>query len=91
MKDSMNPLLISIRDLAEDEIPHILDYWFRSPPGFLEMLGVDLKKMSEESEMRTNLTERIKENAKLPASKFTALAIIYDGHAVPPKFVKTLG
>jgi RimJ/RimL family protein N-acetyltransferase len=73
---------LSIRDLSESDIPLVLDYWFRSPPGFIESLGVDFKKMPQEQEMALNLIEKCRTNAKLPVSKLNALIITYQDQPI---------
>ncbi len=45
-------------------------------------MGVDLKKMPLESEMKTNLTNKILENKKLAESKLNAVMVCYDGKPV---------
>jgi hypothetical protein len=81
-KETIDPNQLMIRDLSESDIPLVLDYWFRSPPGFIESMGVDLKKLPQESEMALNLTEKCRENAKLPTSKLNALVITYQGQPI---------
>lgn len=73
---------VTVRDLQESDIPFVLDYWYRSPPGFIEAMGVDLAKMRTESEMRTGLTQKIRDNLRLPKSSLNALAIIHRGEAI---------
>lgn len=74
--------LVSVRDISEKEISSVLNYWFHSPPGFIEGIGVDMAKMPQESDMKKNLTQKILENKKLPTSKLNALAIVCDGQAI---------
>jgi RimJ/RimL family protein N-acetyltransferase len=76
MNNTNNPRLISVRDLSIDEIPSVLNYWFHSPLGFIEGIGVDLGKMPKETDMRNNLILKIQENEKLASSKLNALAIL---------------
>jgi len=38
----------------EGLVPLALDYWFRSPPGFIESMGVDLAKLPQEAQMKKN-------------------------------------
>lgn len=78
----LNPELISVRDIQESDIPLLLDYWFRSPPGFIEGMGVDLAKMPTELEMRGNVTKRIRDNRVLPVSKLPILVITYDAKPI---------
>lgn len=46
---------VSVRDLQPEDIPMVLDYWFRSPPGYLESRGVDLNKMPIEDSLKEML------------------------------------
>lgn len=78
----MNPQFILLRDLSEEDIPLVLNYWFRSPTGFIESIGVDIAKLPQEVEMEKTLTELCRENKKLPSSKLHALAIVYENQAI---------
>jgi RimJ/RimL family protein N-acetyltransferase len=78
----LDPMSISIRDLAEEDIPHVLKYWFHSPLGFVESMGVDTAKLSTELEMEKRLKEKCKANHLLGQSKLNALAILYRGQAI---------
>ncbi len=78
----IDPKQLLIRDLSESDIPLVLDYWFRSPSGFIESMGVDLRKLPQEADMALNLTEKCRENAKLPASKLNALVITYQDQPI---------
>lgn len=69
--------LISVRDLTEADIPMVLGYWFHSPPGFIEGMGVDLAKMPTEPIMEKNLREKVAANRSLSASKLNALVIMH--------------
>ena len=73
---------ILVRDLCNDDVPKILDYWFHSPPGFIESLGVDTSKMPTEEEMEKALHRKIHENQLLEFSKLNALAIVYKNQAI---------
>ena len=70
--------LISLRDLTEADIPLSLNYWFRSPSGFIESLSVDSTKMPTEQEMENGLRNKLVENQKLPTSKLNVLTILYN-------------
>jgi len=74
----MNPKLVSLRDLSEAEIPLVLEYWFHSPEGFIESLGVDPAKMPAEEDMKTGLIKKCQDNQKLPDSKLNAVVILYE-------------
>jgi len=39
MQTRVDPRSVSVRDLSEADVPFVLDYWFRSPPGFIEPRG----------------------------------------------------
>lgn len=73
---------ISVRDLAETDIPLILRYWFHSPAGFIESMGVDPMKMPTEPEMEAALSEKIAANQKLESSKLNALIITHESRAI---------
>ena len=74
---ALDPRLISIRDLTEEDIPFILNYWFHSPPGFIEAMGVDTAKLPSEADMAKSLEEKCRINRTLPASKTNALVVSY--------------
>lgn len=74
--------LISVRDLTEADVPFVSQYWYHSPPGFIESLGVDLAKMGSEVDWVRGITQRIRSNSSLPVSKFSGLAILYDGKPI---------
>ncbi|MBC7692839.1 MAG: GNAT family N-acetyltransferase [Methylotenera sp.] len=73
---------ISVRDLSEQDVPLMLDYWYRSPPGFVERMGVDLSKLPTEAEMARGTLQNITDNCLLSTSKLHALAITCDGRTV---------
>ena len=74
--------MISVRDLQLEDIPHVLNYWFHSPPGFIEGMAVDVMKLPSEIEMRDSLTAKCKSNSLLTKSKSNALAILKDSEAI---------
>ncbi len=67
--------LISLRDLSTEDIAPILNYWFRSPPGFVESMGVDLAKLPSEPEFAKNLQDKVGRPSHI-------LIILYNGKAV---------
>ncbi|MNS64575.1 hypothetical protein D3C72_977090 [compost metagenome] len=73
---------IGIRDLELGDLQHILNYWFHSPEGFVESMGVDLAKMPTESEMNEHLTKRLQVNATLEKSRLNALVILHDNRPI---------
>jgi RimJ/RimL family protein N-acetyltransferase len=78
----VDPRSVSVRDLAEADIPFVLDYWFRSPPDFIESLGADLTKIPAESQFADSLLQRVRMNEPLARSKLSSLAILCDGQFV---------
>ena len=78
----LDPHLISLRDLSEDDIPLVVRYWFHSPPGFIESMGVDFAKMPKEPDMERSLREKVLLNRALPTSKLNALAIRYQNETI---------
>lgn len=75
----IDPARVALRDLVESDIPLVLDYWFRSPPGYVESMGADPRKLPSESEWGRSLLERCRHNLSLPESKATVLVITHDG------------
>lgn len=82
MAARVEPRSVAVRDLAEADIPSVLDYWFRSPPGFVESLGADLAKLPPEEQFAETIRARIRANAELAHSKLNALAILHEGRFV---------
>lgn len=82
MRSVVDPQRISIRDLSEEDIPLVLNYWFRSPPGFIESMGVDLAKLPDEEEMEKTLRERARAHATSSPSKLNVLMILHDGQPI---------
>jgi RimJ/RimL family protein N-acetyltransferase len=73
---------ISVRDLSEGDIPSVLDYWFRSPPGFIESLGADPTKLPPEAQFGDSLRKRVRSNNEQAHSKLNSLAILHEGEFV---------
>mgnify|MGYP001584581062 CR=1 FL=1 len=82
MNNKIDPNLIEMRDLSEQDIPLILNYWYHSPQGFFESMGVDLTKMLTESEMEKKLREKLSENKTLQGSKLNVVIILYNKEAI---------
>lgn len=82
MVERVDPQSVSVRDLGESDIPSVLDYWYRSPPGFIESLGADLDKLPAEARFAESLLQRIRANGAAGRSKLSALAILLDGRFV---------
>ena len=89
MPTRIDPSLVSIRELTETDVPRITDYWFHSPPGFIEHMGVDPTKLPSETQMAASLTRKIQFNRNAAKNKMHALAITYENkfvgiHAIYP-------
>lgn len=82
MQSRVDPRSVLVRDLSEADIPFVLDYWFHSPPGFIESLGADLTKLPAEAQFADSLRQRIRTNETLVSSKLSSLAILHDGDFV---------
>ncbi len=82
MSMKVDPKSVSVRDLREEDVPFVLDYLFRSPPGFIESLGADPAKLPPESQFASTLRERIATNSGRASSKLNALAILHEGSFV---------
>jgi len=82
MATRVDPRSVSVRDLSEADVPPVLDYWFRSPPGFIESLGADPTKLPSEAEFGDSLRRRIRAAEDPARSRLTSLAILHDGRFV---------
>jgi RimJ/RimL family protein N-acetyltransferase len=78
----IDPQKLSLRDLNESDISMIMDYWYRSPPGYIEAMGVDWAKVVTEPEYRETLAKKCQLNATLPESKINAVVILYEGRPI---------
>lgn len=82
MRARVDPHAVSVRDLSETDIRFVLDYWFRSPPGFIESLGADPTKLPAEAQFADSLRQRVRTNAGLDRSRLTSLAVLHEGQFV---------
>ena len=78
----VDPQLVSVRDLSEEDIDQVTKYWYHSPPGFIEAIGIDPKKLLPEPDFANRLIEECKANRRLAASKLNVLTITYKGKAI---------
>lgn len=74
--------LVSVRDLSEEDVDQITEYWFHSPPGYIEAMGIDPKKLLPEPEFAKYLIEKCTANRRLATSKLNTLTITYKGKAI---------
>lgn len=70
----LEPEKISVRELTEDDIGFIANYWLNSDQDFLIGMGVDLEKLPSEKDLREMLMTQI----HLPDTKRSSLALILD-------------
>ena len=80
--ERIDPKLISLRDISEQDIPLVLNYWYRSPPGYIESMGVDPAKLPSETLMEKGLRDKCRQNLELLTSKSSALVILYKGQPI---------
>ena len=69
-----------LRDLAPGDIPAIVEYWTKSPPEFLEFMGVDRGRLGGEVAITERLTQAIRTGDEKQAN--IALGITLDGQFV---------
>lgn len=82
MASKVAPNSVSVRDLSEEDIPFVLDYWFRSPPGFIESLGVDPAKLPEEAPFAEAMRGRVRESHGAAGTKMPMLTILHEDRPV---------
>lgn len=58
---------LSVKELRNKDIEHIVSYWCNATPDFLERIGVDVKKIPPAEKLEETLTHEIKQplNRKL--------------------------
>jgi RimJ/RimL family protein N-acetyltransferase len=71
---------LNTREMTSTDIDHIVDYWLYSDQHFLERMGVDLKKMPSENDLRTMLASQLTQDYKNKSSYCTIWEI--DGKPV---------
>jgi RimJ/RimL family protein N-acetyltransferase len=55
----MSEMKLSVREIAEQDIAAISDYWLNSDAAFMKSMGVDMDKMPTREEWRNMLTEQL--------------------------------
>jgi RimJ/RimL family protein N-acetyltransferase len=55
----MDKCHLSVREIQEEDIESIIDYWLNTEPAFLTGMGVDLKKMPTAEQWKEMLNEQI--------------------------------
>jgi len=69
-----------LRDLVRDDITAIVDYWTKSPPEFLEFMGVDRGRLGGEAEIAARLAQAIRTGDEKQANM--AFGIMLDARLV---------
>ncbi|MGE4133341.1 MAG: GNAT family N-acetyltransferase [Bdellovibrionales bacterium] len=70
--------MVEIRSLELADIPMLIKYWYHSPPGFIESIGVDPTKLGSPVEFEAFMRGRL----ELPDEKRAGVAILYNGEPV---------
>jgi len=73
---------LAIRDFRREDIALFAQYWYRSPPGFIEGRGVDLANLTPEPRFIEGMTAMITENAKLQKTQLRVLTVTWDNRAI---------
>jgi len=58
----LNYPVLSVREIQQQDIDPIIQYWLDSKPAFLEAMGVDLGKIPGRNEWRKMLTEQLSQS-----------------------------
>ena len=64
---------LTVKPLGHSDIHHIVNYWTKSEPAFLEAMGVDLSKLPEARQLKSMLISQL----KLPIEERTAYCVIW--------------
>jgi RimJ/RimL family protein N-acetyltransferase len=78
----VDPQSIRVRDFSEDDMSQLIDYWYHSPRGFIEAIGIDPKKLLPEREFEKLVLDECRSNSLLTASKSHLLTITYKDKAI---------
>jgi len=65
---------ISVRDLIEDDIETIVDYWHPSDPDFLSSLGADLSKLTSRDATRHRLLSSLANGSERSRAYFVIVS-----------------
>jgi RimJ/RimL family protein N-acetyltransferase len=71
---------LSVREIQQEDIEAIINYWLNSDPAFLEGMGVDLKKMPTGEQWKEMLTDQINQPYQEKKSFYTIWLV--DGKAI---------
>jgi RimJ/RimL family protein N-acetyltransferase len=73
---------IEVRDFCEGDVSQLIDYWYHSPAGFVEAMGIDPSKLLPEHEFKKWMIDECRANSLLTASKSRFLTITYKDKAI---------
>jgi RimJ/RimL family protein N-acetyltransferase len=74
--------LVEVRNFCEQDVEGLVKYWYHSPSGYIEILGIDPGKLLPEQEFQAWLIGECRANSQLEASKSHLLTITYNGAAI---------
>jgi len=69
--------IAGLRDLTSEDIPALVEYWTKSPPEFLEFMGVDRGRLGGETEIKARLSLAIRKGDEKQVN--IGLGITLDG------------
>jgi RimJ/RimL family protein N-acetyltransferase len=71
---------LNVREIQQEDIDPLADYWYEAKPSFLKGMGVDISKMPTEDEFRQQVSQQLTQSY----SEKKAYAIIWlaDGVAI---------
>lgn len=78
----MNSQFVNVRDFSEEDVSLLIDYWYHSPSGFIEAMGIDPSKLLPEHEFAKSIMDEWRANSLLTASKSRFLTITYKDKAI---------
>lgn len=78
----VDPALVNVRDVVEEDVRKLIDYWYHSPPGFIEAMGIEPSKLLPEQEFQKWMVNECKASRLLVDSKSRSLTITYKEEAV---------
>ncbi len=80
--DSVGHEFVAVRDFYEADVSPLVNYWYRSPQGFIETMGIDHEKLFPETQFRKLMLDTCEANTLLAVSKLPVLTITYKGKAI---------
>lgn len=65
--------LLTVREMALDDVKYVLQYWLESEPGFMAGMGVDLSKIPAKNELQ----EMLETQVQLPYRDKQSYALVW--------------